>query len=303
MNDAISHYLARFKTSLYINPSTKESAARELYAHLQDKSRELREEGFDEEEAEKLAIEALGPPESIAKEIYETHAQGNWQESLFAALPHLMIALLFVSYYWQNIFCLSIALIMVIGVTIYGWHQGKPPWLMPWLGYYLLPVIVSAILLIYLSKGWEWLAALIYTPLALFVVIYIAGQVARQDRLYASLMLAPLPVVFSWLLSLGTGEEFVRGNISILHLEAKVPWVVISFLVLAVATATLIRLKQRQHKIAILLIPSIAIPLAVVLTGGLNPDFWSWFLLTLSLCAFVSPFWIHPAKRSLLHKG
>jgi hypothetical protein len=303
MNDTISHYLARFKTHLYINPDIKEGITQELYTHLEDKSRELREEGFNEEEAEKLAIQALGSPESIAKEIYETHAQGNWQESLLAALPHLIIALLFASYYWQSIFCLSLVLTAVVAVTIYGWHRDKPIWLMPWLGYYLLPVIISGVLLIYLSRGWAWMATLIYIPAALFVVIYIAGQVARQDRLYASLMLAPLPVVFTWLLSLGTGEEFAGGNIAALQLEAKVPWVVISFLVLAVATATIVRLKQRQHKIAVLLIPSIAIPLSVALTGGLNPDFWSWFLLTLSLLAFVSPLWIHPVRRLLPRKG
>ena len=108
-----------------------------------------------------------------------------------AALPHLIIALFFASYYWQNTFCISILLMAIVGVAIYGWHQNKPVWFFPWLGYYLLPIVFSGILLVHLSKGWGWIATLIYVMLALVIIIYMVKQSVRRDEVYALLMLSP----------------------------------------------------------------------------------------------------------------
>jgi len=292
MANRISHYLDSFKTCLKIDSAVRDSVTQELYTHLEDKSQELREGGLSEEEADKVATEALGPPELIAQQIYEVHAQGGWQEALFAALPHLLIALLFASYYWQNVICLSIVLVATISVAIYGWHLGKPVWLFPWLGYYLLPVIITGILLIYLSQGWGWVAALIYIPLALFVLIYIVKQTAERDWLYALLMLAPLPVVFGWLLSLGTPNEFLTNNLWMGRLQTKVPWIVVSFIALAIASAAFIRLKQRWCKTTVLLTPTATILAAVSLACRGNIDFWGWLILISSLFAFATPAWM-----------
>ena len=120
MDNVLGSYLNRFKTSLQIDSNVKESVAQELYTHLKDKSMELRGKGFSEEEANKFAVQALGSPELVARQIYETHAQGSWQAALLAALPHFVIALLFVSYYWQNTLCLSLLLMAIVGVAIYG---------------------------------------------------------------------------------------------------------------------------------------------------------------------------------------
>jgi len=294
MKNSVSRYLNSFRASLKIDSDIKDSVAQELYTHLEDRSQELKEKGVSKEEADKIATQVLGPPELVAQQVYETYAQGNWQEALFTALPHFLVALLFASYYWQNVFCVSIILMATVGIAIYGWHKGKPRWLFPWLGYYLLPVIVTGILLIYLPQGWGWaVAALIYIPLALAVIIYIVMQTARRDWLYASLMLAPIPVIFSWLLSLGVGNEFfLLENVWIAELQTKIPWIVISFLALAAATISFIRIKRRRYKIIGLLIPTIAISISVALVnrGGIGP--WGWLLLLSCLVAFVTPNWI-----------
>jgi len=292
MANSISHYLNSFKACLKIDLAIKDSVAQELYTHLEDKSRELKETGLSEEEADKVATQALGPPELIAQQIYETHAQGSWREAFFTALPHFLVALLFASYYWQNIFCISIILMTIVGIAIYGWHKGKPIWFFPWLGYYLLPVIVTGILLIYLPQGWGWIAALIYIPLVLFVLIYIVEQTARREWLYASLMLAPMPVIFSWLLALGMGNGFLMDNMWMATLQTKVPWVVVSFLTLALATISFVRLKSRWGKTTALLIPPIAILIWITLANRGNIDFWGWLILIFSLFAFTSPAWI-----------
>ena len=291
MVSSISHYLNRFKSSLKIDHTIRDGVAEELYTHLEDKSRELEEKGLSKEEASKLAVQSLGSPELIAKQIYETHAQGSWKEAIFSALPHLLVALLFTSYYWRSIVYASIILALIVGIAIYGWQRGKPIWLFPWLGYYLMPVVVSGILLLSLPQGWGWIAALIYIPLALFVFIHIMRQTARRDWLYASLMLAPMLVTFTWFSSLGRGNELLASDWAA-RLQTNALWIVISFIALAAATIAFIRLKPRRYKIISVLIPPLVILFAVITASRGNICSWSWLLLLFSLSAFAIPLWM-----------
>ena len=282
MADNLSRYLDNFKACLKIDSAVKESVARELCTHIADRSQELKERGLSEGEADKVAIQALGSPKLTAQQIYEVYAQGSWREAFFAALPHLLVALLLVSYYWQNIGCLSIMLMATVGIAIYGWHQDKPIWLFPWLGYYLLPVIATGILLISLPQSWTWLGALIYIPLALFVIVYIVKQTANRDWLYVSLMLAPLPVIFSWLSVLSPKNGFLSGSLQLAQLQANAPLIVSSFLALAAVTVIFIRVRQRWHKaIALLVLPSVIL-FSVALVGRESIGFWGWCVLGLS---------------------
>ena len=291
MVSSISHYLNRFKACLKIDQTIKDGVAEELYTHLKDKTQELEENGLSKEEASKIAVQSLGSPELIAEQIYETHAQGSWKEAIFSALPHLLVALLFTSYYWQNIVYASIILTLTVGIAIYGWHRGKPIWLFPWLGYYFMPVIISGILLLSLPEGWGWIAALIYIPLVLFVFIHIMRQTARRDWLYVSLMLAPMLVTFTWFSSLGRGNELLASDWAA-RLQTNALWIVISFIALAAATIAFIRLKPRRYKIISLLIPPLVILFAVITASGGNICSWSWLLLLFSLSAFAIPLWM-----------
>jgi len=286
-----SHYLNRFKASLKIDQKIRDGAAAELYAHLEDKTRELEEKGLSREEASKAAIRSLGSPELIAEQMYETHAQGSWKEAIFSALPHLLVALLFASYYWRNITCVSLTLALTVAMAIYGWQRGKPIWLFPWLGYYLMPVVVTAILLLSLPEGWGWIAALIYIPMVLFVFIHIVRQTARRDWLYASLMLAPMLVTFTWLSSLGRGNQLLASDWAV-RLQTNAVWIVVSFVALAAATVAFIRLKPRKYKIIALLIPPLVILFAVITASRGNIAYWSWLLLLFSLSAFAIPLWM-----------
>ena len=263
----------------------------ELLTHLEDKTQELKGGGLSEEEAAKISTQAFGPPQLIAQQIYEVHSQGTWQEAFFAALPHLLVALLFASYHWENLISLSIILAAVTCIVIYGWCHNKPMWFFPWLGYYLLPVIITGSLLIYLPSGWVWLATLAYFPLALFAFAYIMKQTASRDWLYVSLMLAPLPVVFSWSLALGI-NGVLPGNMLLTRLQPAIPWIVVSFLVLAVATFAFTRVRQRWGKAATLLIPPSVILVSVTLVNRGNIGFWGWLILLFSLLALASPAWL-----------
>ena len=291
MVSSISHYLNRFKDCLHIDQTIKDGVAEELYTHLEDKTQELEENGLSREEAGKIAVQSLGSPELIAQQIYETHAQGSWKEALFSASPHLLVALLFTSYYWQNIVYVSIILAATVGIAIYGWHRGKPVWLFPWLGYYLMPVVITGILLLSLPQGWGWIAALIYIPLALFVFIHIVRQTARRDWLYASLMLAPMLVTFTWFSSLGTGNELLASD-WMARLQTNALWIVISFIALAGATIAFIRLKPRRYKILSLLVPPLIILLSVTMASRGHINSWGWLILFFSLSAFAIPVWM-----------
>jgi hypothetical protein len=288
----ISHYLNRFKACLKIDQTIKDGVAEELYTHLEDKTQELEANGLSRDEASKIAVQSLGSPELIAEQIYETHAQGSWKEALFSALPHFLVALLFTSYYWQNIACVSIILALIVGIAIYGWQRGKPIWLFPWLGYYLMPVVVTGILLLSLPQGWGWIAALIYIPLALFVFIHIVRQTARRDWLYASLMLAPMLVTLTWFSSLGTGNELLTDGMWLASLQTNALWIVISFIALAGATIAFIRLKPRRYKIISLLIPPLVILFSVTTASRGNIGAWGWLILLFSLFAFAIPVWM-----------
>ena len=228
------------------------------------------------------------------------HAQGSWQEAFFAAVPHLLVTLLFASYYWQNILCLLVVLLATVGITIYGWYRDKPIWLFPWFGYYLLPVIATGILLISLPQGWIWLGALIYIPLALFVLVYIVKQTANRDWLYVSLMLAPLFVIFNWLLVLSPKNGFLLVNLQLAQLQANAPLVITSFLALAAATIIFIRVRQRWYKATTLLALPVIILVSVALADRETIGLWGWLTLLLSLLAFTSPVW---TKLGIMHRA
>lgn len=236
MANKLSRYLDSFSSDLKIDAAVKESVAEEIYTHLEDKSQELEGKGLSEEEANNIATESFGSPQLIVRQIYEVHSQGTCQEAFFAALPHLLVALLFASYYWQSIVCLSSILITVTGVVVYGWCHNKPMWFFPWLGYYLLPVIVTGILLICLSQGWVWLATLAYIPLALFAIIYILSETASRDWLYVSFN-ANLPSCSVQLVICPRHRKrILSGQHIIGKIASAYPWIVVSFLVLAMAT-------------------------------------------------------------------
>lgn len=286
----LANYLDNLKNCLRLSSEAKKDMLREFYAHLEDRIQELQESGFSEEEAAEMAVKHFGPVKSIAQQTYEIYSSGTWRQAFFAALPHLIISLLFALRAWQNIIWLIIVLLMVIGVVIYGWWHGKPVWLFPWLGYYLIPVIVTGVLLIYLPSNWFLFAALIYLPLALFVLVSVTKQTITQDWLYASVMLLPVPIILGWTLALSLSRDFLSIHRQIQEMAS---WVALSFLILAVTVATFIRVKQRWLKVSALLAPSLVVLILVAIVSKGTINFWLWLgLASLSIFLILSPAWL-----------
>lgn len=251
----LSHYLDSVRDNLRLDPSSEREVTSELETHIEDRLQELRQAGLSEEEAANTCVKLLGSAKLVARHIYEAHSQGTWKQALLASMPHLLFGLLFALNWWQGIGWLLVMLVLVLSVAVYGWWHGKPTWLFSWLGYSLLPVVVAGLLLLYLPKGWSWVAIFLYIPLALWLLYRITVQTIKRDWLYSSLMLFPVPIILGWFLAVQLEGRFPEFSVERLHDMA--PWIGLSFLALAVTAATFIRLRRRWLKVAVLFISGI----------------------------------------------
>jgi len=252
---ALNYYLDTVSESLRLDPSAKGEVIRELETHIEDRLDELKRDGLSEEEAADTCIKLLGSAKQVARQIYEAYSQGTWKQTLLASMPHFLFALLFVLNWWQGIGWLLIMLLLIVSVAIYGWFHGKPTWLFSWLGYSLLPVMVSGLLLLCLPKGWSWLTVFLYIPLALWLLYAITVQTIKKDWLYSTLMLLPVPTIIAWILVVEPEGRFPFYSVQRIYEFA--PWIGLSFSALAVAVATFIRLRQRWLKQAVLFISGV----------------------------------------------
>ncbi len=248
----LNHYLDSVRDNLRLDLSAGREVVNELETHIEDRLQELRQAGLSEEEAANTCVELLGSAKLVARQIYEAHSQGTWRQALLASMPHLFFGLLFALNWWQGISWLLVMLVLVLSMAVYGWWHGKPAWLFPWLGYSLLPVVVAGLLLLYLPKGWSWVAILLYIPLALWLLYRVTVQTIKRDWLYSSLMLFPVPIILGWFLAVQLEGRFPEFSVE--RLQDLAPWIGLSFLALAVTAAAFIRLRRRWLKVAVLFI-------------------------------------------------
>ncbi len=284
MITTLGHYLEVVKENLKLDPSEKQEVLRELESHVEDRLQELRESGLSEEEAATSCLGLLGSAKLVARKLYEAHSQGTWKQTLLASMPHLLFGLLFALNWWQDIGWLLIAIVLIIGIALYGWWHSKPSWLFPWLGYSLVPLVAAGLLLLYLPRVWSWLVVLLYIPLVLWLVGSIIVQTIKRDWLYSTLMLLPVPIILGWVLIAGSGEKFPESSLE--RLQNFAPWIAVSFLILGVTVAIFIRLRQRLLKVAALLILGLLtlVMVAYCAKGILNlPAFLLLTILMLSL--------------------
>lgn len=248
MLTALSQYLDSIRDNLRLDVACERDVLSELETHIEDKLEEMRQAGLSEEEAANACVNLLGSAKLVARQIYEAHSQGTWRQALLASLPHLLFGLLFALNWWPGLGWVAITLGLIIGTAIYGWWHGRPVWLFTWLGYSLLPVIVAGLLLLYLPRGWSWLAICLYVPLALWLVVSVTIRTIRRDWLYTALMLLPTPVIIGWFWAVGRRGELLQVNPE--QIQQLAPWVGLTFATLAIAAAAFIRLRQRWLRVA-----------------------------------------------------
>jgi len=293
----ISHYLDNIRDSLRLDISSEREIINELETHIEDELQELREAGLSEEEAANTCIRLLGSAKLVARQIYEAHSQGTWRQALFASLPHLLFSILFVLNWWQGIGWLLGMLILIVSTAVYGWWRGKPTWLFPWLGYSLLPVMAAGLFLLYLPRGWSWLAILFYVPLAIWLLYRVIGQTIKKDWLFSSLMLLPIPIIISWFIAVEWKGGFPEYSLARLHYFA--PWIGLNFLALAAAVVTFIRLRKRWLKVAVLFVTGLITVTLVAFYAWGNLELLTFLaLMLLTASIFLIPALLENGVRS-----
>lgn len=279
MLKAVNRYLDDVRRQLRLDKGAESEVIRELETHIEDRVSEMENAGLSEEDAAKDCIRLLGSAGLVARQIHEAHSQGTWRQALMASMPHLLVAILFALNWWQGVGWLSIILGLVIGTVWYGWLHGRPIWLFPWLGYMLVPVIGTGLLLMYLPRGWSWIALVAYVPLAFWLVCLVIVQTIRRDWLYVALMLLPVPIVIAWLLVVVRGGWFLGFTVD--QLRELANSVGMSFAALAATATIFIRLRQRWLRLSLLLVSGLAILTAIATHAGGKLDFPTFLLLAL----------------------
>ncbi len=286
MTGALASYLDSIKYNLRLELSVAREIMDELETHIEDKLQDLEKSGLSEEEAASTCIRLLGSAKLVARQIYEAHSQGTWRQALLASAPHIIFGLMFGLNWWYGAGWIPIMLVLVITTVIYGWWHGKPAWLFPWQGYSLLPVVAAGIFLLYLPRGWSWLAILVYIPLAVWL-LYTIIQTIKRGWLCASLMLLPVPVIIGLFLSVGS-EGFPDFNHDEIYNFA--PWIGLSFVALGISVAVFIRLRQRWLEVSVLLAGGLLTLTAVAYYVGDRLGLSAFLFLTLVMFGlFLAP--------------
>jgi hypothetical protein len=277
----LTQYLEDIEDDSRLNDADKSLIISELKTHIEDKLQELIEAGLTEEEAARICLDQMGTKKQISRQIYEAYSQGSWKHVLLASLPHVLFGGIFALNWWQHIGWLSLILVLIIATTIFGWWHGKPTWVFSWLGYSLLPVLAVGLLLVYLPKGWSFLAIPVYIPMALWWLFHLIIQISKKDWIFGSLMLLPIPVIVGWFLAVSPEGKLME--ISQQRVYYFAPWIGLSFIALALTIATFIRLRQRWLRISLLAISGMMMITLIIhyTTGRLNTLTFSGLILVM----------------------
>lgn len=297
----IRDYLASTRSYLHLDPATEKQVLDELYTHFEEKVAELNDEGLEDRDAAMMAIQSFGQPCTVGRLIYEAFHKGSWAHAAAAALPHLLLAALFLSQRWSEPAPLLITLLFIVSVTLLGWRHGMPNWIYSWAGYSLVPVLVLG----YMShevaeQGVGYLLGWLERPpdlllLALVLVLYLcslafvcllAVRAVRRDWLLASIMLAPFPLFGSLLFFVEKAGGVALSGGPATHLWD--PPMALAFVALSMASASFIRLRKRTWKAGAVVLISCTTLIAVgpslwVDLGALPLVLFSLLLVTLLL--------------------
>jgi hypothetical protein len=252
MNTTLEQYLKTVKESLNLDTSTEDEVIKELEGDITDRLEEFKEKGTSEDEAISSCLNFLGPARALARQLYEAHSQGSWQETLLASMPHFAFGLLFALNWWHMTTWLLVLLIMIGGAIVYSWWQTRPTWFFTWLSYCLLTLLAAGLLLLYLPTGWSWVALDLYASLLCWVPYVVNAHTARKDWLFIILMLLPLPSTVGWFLAIEPVGDWTA------HIEELAPWIAVNFMALGLAAAAFMRLRKRGLKTSVLIISIVA---------------------------------------------
>ncbi len=303
MHPELDNYLDRVGQHLHLDSERKVLILREVSSHLEETYLELRSEGLTEAEALTTTLDSFGRPRFVARLMHESHHKVTWPEMILSAVPHLLVAFLFALNGWDSWFWAPILLVPVVAVTLYGWWQGKPNWLYPWVGYSMIPLVIAGYLSLpflpdlaasFLSVGpesnpWALMPWVIFLPLTGWLLATTTFRVARRDWMLASLMLFPLPVAVAWLILLedvgglfsGAGEALHQYDYTMMLVQ----------LASALTTVIFIRLRGGPVKVGALALTAFGLFTGILHSSGTDMNLF----YTAAAGVFIFAFFLSPA--------
>jgi hypothetical protein len=266
MRPEIRSYLHEVQARLNLEPQTERRVLAELYSHLQEKVSELESSGWPEQESVREALDSFGSPRLVARLTYEAFSRGSWLEALICAQPHLIATALFLTHFWIRPAFLVGSVVLLALTTFLAWQHGRPSWLYSWASYVLVSLLAAAWVsrhlvgqaLAYLLQGdgepsalWALLPLGLLYALSLWLLVATTTRALRRDWVLASLLLLPLPITGIWVFNVERLSPLLSGLSTDPHRwDAAMAAV---FLVLAVVSALIVRLRQRVLKVGALL--------------------------------------------------
>ncbi|MFA5316267.1 MAG: hypothetical protein WC369_02450 [Dehalococcoidales bacterium] len=288
MVTGLAGYLNTVRSYLRIDLNAENEVLRELSGHIDDRLQDLKESGLSDEESARRCMELLGSAKLFARQIYEAYGRASWRQTLLASMPHFLFGVMFALDWWQQVSGLLCLLVLVVSAVVYAWCRVKPGWLSPWLGYALLPVVVAGLFLLWLPRGWAWLATPVYILMSLWLLYRFTVRIRYRDWLYASLMLLPMPAIIGWFLVVQPSGNFLGYSSG--RIDTMAPWIGFSFIAMSVAVAMFMRLRRRWLKGTVLVVTGVLSLLMVVFYAGGRLDLGVYLALNLLMLGlFVTP--------------
>jgi hypothetical protein len=300
------NYISTLARQLHLgSPQEEQEIVQELESHLEDKVAELEAQGVEHNTALSRAMQELGKPEAVAREMYEVHSPALWKDVLLATVPHFLLAALFALHLWSYYFLVALLLIGITLVTWRNWRKGNPSkWSYSWLGYTLAAPALSWLLaLIALGYGgWTlfttgrlpfnttlFFLLIGYIPFSMWIVVGVIYKVVRRDWLLASFSALPFPFLTSWMLFLNWQGGWWGFHIERMK-ESDTAGALI-FLALAMVTAAFLKIGPRVIKIGLL---TLTTAILIVITAASLPVDFSYLAFLLIIIASVA-FLLSPA--------
>jgi len=284
----LAEYVSSVCDGVRVDSRTRRSIGKEIRAHLQDHAELLKRSGCGDDEASRKAIESLGNPRELARDLLMVHSQGTWRDAFLTSLPHLLVALLLTAYYEQSVVCM-VALLLAAGLGIrQAVTRRAPPWSFSWIGYCLVPVVLVVFILLGATQWWT-LLGIAYIPCAVLVVVYVVRQTASRDSLYVSLMLSPWAVITAWFMATQSFGALQNGHLSSSGMLVYGRELVGSFVALAVASFVFARIRPRWGKALALILPMAIVFGYVSLRCWEEMSFSGWAVATLALAVVSLP--------------
>ena len=102
MQRTSASYLSEIRRQLHLEPAKEDEILEEIQTHIEDRAAELQDAGNSSDQAFARAMDEFGATRSIGQQLYAVYHQAPWQQTALAALPHLLLAVMFGLSLWDK---------------------------------------------------------------------------------------------------------------------------------------------------------------------------------------------------------